>query len=191
MGPGLPGLLGCAHHGSAVATRPYREGACAEAMGGARASNGLPSSPPTAPQVPTGDFTLPLGEAEVLQEGTDITCVAWGAQVHVMMAGCERAKAEGISCEIIDLQTVMPWDMETIRDSVLKTGRLMVTHEAPLTAGFAAEIAATIQKECFLHLEAPIARVCGMDTPFPLAFEKIYLPDELKVYDAIKKAVAY
>jgi len=142
-------------------------------------------------EVPTGDFELPLGQADVITEGTDITCVAWGAQVHTMIAGCERAAADGISCEVIDLATIMPWDMHTIRDSVLKTGRLMVTHEAPLTAGFAGEIAATIQKECFLSLEAPIARVCGADTPFPLAFEKIYLPDELKVYDAIKKTVAF
>ena len=117
--------------------------------------------------------------------------------------------------QVIDLATVMPWDKATIVESVRKTGRLMVTHEAPLTAGFAAEIAATIQKECvplvclpcgvhlspvarkhnfgrcFLHLEAPVARVCGADTPFPLAMEKIYLPDELKVYDAIKRAVEY
>ena len=88
-------------------------------------------------------------------------------------AGVERAAAEGVSCEVIDLATVMPWDKHTIVDSVRKTGRLMVTHEAPLTAGFAAEITATIQKECFNYLEAPVARVCGADTPFPLAMEKI------------------
>ena len=85
----------------------------------------------------------------------------------------------------------MPWDKHTIVESVQRTGRLMVTHEAPLTAGFAAEIAAAVQAECFLSLEAPIMRVCGVDTPFPLAMEKIYLPDELKVYDAIKKAVEF
>lgn len=142
-------------------------------------------------QVPTGDFVLPLGQADVLQEGSDITCVAWGAQVGVMEAACARAAELGISCEIIDLATVMPWDKATVVESVRKTGRLMVTHEAPLTAGFAAEIAATVQKDCFLQLEAPIARVCGADTPFPLAMEKIYLPDELKVFDAIKKAVEF
>jgi len=142
-------------------------------------------------EVPTGDFELPLGEAEVMQHGTDITCVAWGAQVGVMQAGVARAAEHGISCEVVDLATVMPWDKATIVESVRKTGRLMVTHEAPLTAGFAAEIAATIQKECFLHLEAPVARVCGADTPFPLAMEKIYLPDELKVYDAIKRTMEY
>jgi 2-oxoisovalerate dehydrogenase E1 component beta subunit len=85
----------------------------------------------------------------------------------------------------------MPWDKQTILESVRKTGRLMVTHEAPLTAGFAAEIAAAVQRECFLSLEAPIMRVCGADTPFPLAMEKVYLPDELKVYDAIRTAAHY
>lgn len=102
---------------------------------------------------------VPSGVADVLLEGSDITCVAWGAQVGVMEAACGRAAELGISCEIIDLQTVMPWDKSTIIESVRKTGRLVVTHEAPLTAGFAAEIAATVQKDCFLQLEAPIA-VC-------------------------------
>mgnify|MGYP001458012193 CR=1 FL=1 len=93
--------------------------------------------------------------------------------------------------DVIDLATIAPWDVHTIVDSVKKTGRLLVTHEAPITAGFAGEIAAAVQERCFLHLEAPIARVCGADTPFPLAFEKLYLPDELKVYDAIKKTVEF
>jgi len=142
-------------------------------------------------EVPVGDFTIPLGEAEVMQQGTDITCVAWGAQVEVMCKAADRAAQDGISCELIDLATVAPWDKQTVVDSVRKTGRLMVTHEAPLTGGFAGEIASTVQKECFLHLEAPVARVCGADTPFPLAMEKLYLPDELKVYDAIKKAIEF
>jgi len=142
-------------------------------------------------EVPTGDFTLPLGKADVLTSGSDITMVAWGSQVHVMLKAAERAAKEGISCECIDLATIMPWDMETVRDSVMKTGRLLVTHEAPLTAGFGAEICSTIQTHCFPALEAPIARVCGVDTPFPLALEKLYLPDELKVYDALKRTVHY
>eukprot|EP00320_Phaeocystis_rex_P019074 CAMPEP_0119074464 /NCGR_PEP_ID=MMETSP1178-20130426/72128_1 /TAXON_ID=33656 /ORGANISM="unid sp, Strain CCMP2000" /LENGTH=357 /DNA_ID=CAMNT_0007056623 /DNA_START=44 /DNA_END=1117 /DNA_ORIENTATION=+ len=141
--------------------------------------------------VPVGDYELPLGKADVVTEGEHITCVAWGAQVHVMLKACERARADGISCEAIDLATIAPWDVHTIVDSVRKTGRLLVTHEAPITAGFAGEIAAAVQERCFLHLEAPIARVCGADTPFPLAFEKLYLPDELKVYDAIKNTVEF
>ena len=142
-------------------------------------------------QVPTGDFVLPLGKADVMQTGEHVTCVAWGSQVHVLVKACERAAADGISCEVIDLATVMPWDAETIMQSVTKTGRLLITHEAPLTAGFGAEIAAYVQQHAFDHLEAPITRVCGSDTPFPLAFEKLYLPDELKVYDAIKRTVEY
>jgi len=142
-------------------------------------------------EVPVGDFELPLGKAEVLTEGKHVTVVAWGAQVHTMLKACQRAEAEGISCEAIDLATIAPWDMHTIRESVCKTGRLIVTHEAPLTAGFGAEISAYIQQECFAYLEAPILRITGADTPFPLAFEKLYLPDELKVYDAIKQTVAY
>jgi len=141
--------------------------------------------------VPVDDYELPLGKAEVVQEGEHITCVAWGAQVHVMLKACERAAADGISCEAIDLATIAPWDVHTIVDSVKKTGRLLVTHEAPLTAGFAGEISAAVQERCFLNLEAPIARVCGADTPFPLAFEKLYLPDELKVYDVIKRTVEF
>lgn len=94
-------------------------------------------------EVPTGDFMLPLGKAEVLTSGSDITVVAWGSQVHVMLRACTRAAQDGISCEAIDLATVMPWDMETIRDSVRKTGRLLVTHEAPLTAVHLGQTAAS------------------------------------------------
>ena len=97
------------------------------------------------------------------------------------------------------LETVMigrhpflsPWDVETVAKSVLKTGRLVVTHEAPLTGGFAGEIAATIQERCFLYLESPIARVTGMDTPFPLVLEKEHLPNHLKVYEAIRSSVDF
>lgn len=142
-------------------------------------------------EVPLGDYELPLGKADVLREGDDITLVAWGSQVPVMMKAAERAAELGISCEAIDLATIAPWDRDTIAESVRKTGRLCISHEAPLTAGFGGEIASSIQQECFDHLEAPIARVCGADTPFPLAFEKLYLPDELKVFDAIKETMEY
>ena len=101
------------------------------------------------------------------------------------------AANDGISCEIIDLRTILPWDIETVAQSVIKTGRLLISHEAPLTSGFAGEIAATIQQECFLHLESPIARVCGLDTPYPLALEKEYAPDHLKVYQAIKQSIEF
>ena len=96
------------------------------------------------------------------------------------------AEKEGISCEIIDLRTIIPWDEETVLNSVRKTGRCIVTHEAPITCGFGAELTAKIQEKAFLHLEAPVKRVCGLDTPFPLAFESLYLPDRFKLFEAIK-----
>ena len=142
-------------------------------------------------EVPEEDYQLPLGKAEVVQQGTDITLLAWGAQVEIVEKAAALAAADGISCEIIDLRTILPWDIETVANSVTKTGRFVVSQEAPLTAGFASEIAATIQQECFLHLEAPIARVCGMDTPYPLALEKEYAADHLKIYEAIKNSMTY
>ncbi|MBS3805005.1 MAG: alpha-ketoacid dehydrogenase subunit beta [Oleiphilaceae bacterium] len=142
-------------------------------------------------EVPEGDYRLPLGEAEVLREGDDITLLGWGAQMEVIAQAADLAEKEGISCEIIDLRTILPWDQATVIDSVLKTGRLLVTHEAPLTGGFAGEIAATIQAHCFLYLESPIARVTGLDTPFPLALEKEYFPDHLKIFEAVKTSVEF
>ena len=96
----------------------------------------------------------------------------------------------GVECEVIDLQTILPWDVDTIVDSVKRTGRLIVAHEAPLTGGFAAEIASTVQEACFLSLEAPIQRVCGFDTPFPHIQEPIYMPDRFRCFEAIKKVTA-
>ncbi len=142
-------------------------------------------------EVPTEDYQLPLGKAEIVTQGSDITLLAWGAQMEIIEKAAKMASADGISCEVIDLRTILPWDIETVANSVTKTGRLLVSQEAPLTAGFASEIAATIQKECFLHLESPIARVCGMDTPYPLSLEKEYVADHLKVYEAIKQSINY
>ncbi|XP_033106981.1 2-oxoisovalerate dehydrogenase subunit beta, mitochondrial-like [Anneissia japonica] len=143
-------------------------------------------------QVPIADYEIPLSQAEVLVEGSDVTLVAWGTQVHVMRSVCELVQEKlGVSCELIDLQTILPWDVDTIAKSVTKTGRLLIAHEAPITGGFAGEIATTIQNECFLHLEAPIQRVCGWDTPFPHIFEPFYLPDKWRCFDAIKKMINY
>jgi 2-oxoisovalerate dehydrogenase E1 component beta subunit len=142
-------------------------------------------------EVPDQDYQLPLGEAVVVQSGTDITLLGWGAQMIQLNKAADIAAQQGISCEVIDLCTLLPWDRETVADSVRKTGRLVISHEAPLTGGFAGEIAATIQEQCFLSLEAPIARVTGLDTPFPLIHEKQYLPDYLKIIEAIKTTVGY
>lgn len=142
-------------------------------------------------EVPEEDFELPLGVAEVVKEGSDITLLAWGAQMEYLQAAAALAEAEGISCEVIDLRTLLPWDRDTVATSVKKTGRLLVTHEAPLTGGFAGEIVATIQEQCFLYLEAPICRVAGLDTPFPLVHEKEYMPDQYKIFEAIKRTVNF
>lgn len=142
-------------------------------------------------EVPTEDYQLPIGKAEIVQTGSDITLLAWGAQMEILQKAADLAANDGISCEVIDLRSILPWDVETIANSVIKTGRLLVTQEAPLTAGFASEIAATIQQECFLHLESPVERVCGLDTPYPLALEKEYVADHLKIYEAIKRSVNY
>lgn len=142
--------------------------------------------------VPTGDYELPLGAADLVQPGSDVTLVAWGAQVGRMQAAADRAKDElGVSCEIIDLQSIAPWDADAVCASVEKTGRLVVAHEAPQTNGFGAEIVSRVQERCFLNLEAPIQRVCGFDTHFPLAFEEFYLPSPSRVFEAIKTSVNY
>jgi len=141
--------------------------------------------------VPEGSDALPLGSAEVVRSGSDITLVAWGAQVQVLEQAADMAEQDGVSCEIIDLRTLLPWDRDTVADSVYRTGRLIINHEAPRTSGFGAEIAAAIQETCFLYLESPIMRVTGVDTPFPLALEKEYMPDHLKTYEAIKASLHY
>ncbi|MFT5722372.1 MAG: 2-oxoisovalerate dehydrogenase E1 component beta subunit [Motiliproteus sp.] len=142
-------------------------------------------------EVPEEDYELPLGKAEVIREGTDISLLAWGAQMEYIELAAELAAKEGISCELIDLRTILPWDVETVVASVKKTGRLLISHEAPVTGGFAGEIATTVQEQCFLHLEAPIARVAGLDVPYPLALEKEYIPDQWKIFEAIKASVNF
>lgn len=143
-------------------------------------------------EVPIGDYEIPLGQARVVREGRDITLVGWGQQVAVLQLAAEAvAQHEGVSCEVLDLRTLLPWDREAVEASVNKTGRLLVSHEAPLTSGFGAEITAAVSERCFLRLEAPPQRVCGMDTPFPLVFEPLYLPTVQRVVDAILKSVRF
>ncbi|KAJ3186740.1 hypothetical protein HDU85_007560 [Gaertneriomyces sp. JEL0708] len=144
-------------------------------------------------QVPVGDYTLPLGKAEILKEGKDMTVVGWGSQLYVLEHAIAMVEKDipGLQIELIDLRTILPWDVEAVAKSVNKTGRLMIAHEAPVTGGFGAEIAAAIQERCFLRLEAPIQRVCGWDTPFPLVFEKFYVPSAIRCAEGIKKALNY
>jgi len=142
-------------------------------------------------EVPVGDYEIELGKARVVTEGRDLTVVGWGGQMLVLKKACEMAAELGISCELIDLRTLHPWDRQTVVDSVCKTGRCLVSHEAPKTGGFAGEIASVVMEQCFLSLEAPVQRICGYDTPFPLALEKLYLPDVLKVFEGIKATANY
>jgi 2-oxoisovalerate dehydrogenase E1 component beta subunit len=127
-------------------------------------------------EVPEGDYTVPLGEAKLLREGEDLTVLAWGAMLHEAEQAVAQAAEHGIGCELIDLRTLWPLDIDAIVRSVRKTGRCAVVQEAPRTCGFGAEIAALVQERCFWHLEAPILRITGWDTPFPYALENEYLP---------------
>ncbi|XP_030746580.1 2-oxoisovalerate dehydrogenase subunit beta, mitochondrial [Sitophilus oryzae] len=143
-------------------------------------------------EVPVADYQLPLGKADILKEGKDITMIGWGTQVHVLSETAEILEKEyKISCEVIDLVSILPWDQDTVCRSVCKTGRVLVAHEAPLTSGFGAEIAATIQDHCFLNLEAPVARVTGPDTPFPHVFEPFYLPTKWRCIETALKLMDY
>lgn len=142
--------------------------------------------------VPDEDYYIPIGKAEVMMEGKDVTVVGWGRQLDILQKACDMALKEyGISCELIDLRTLAPWDADTVETSVRKTGKLLVSHEAPITCGFGAEVVASIQERCFLSLEAPATRVCGYDLAFPLAHEKDYLPDEWKNLEAMKGLMEY
>ncbi|MFY2824205.1 alpha-ketoacid dehydrogenase subunit beta [Ruegeria sp. MALMAid1280] len=118
-------------------------------------------------------YEVPLGKAAVARAGSDLTIVTYGTMVHVAIATAEET---GIDAEVIDLRTLIPLDTETVMASVQKTGRCLVLHEATLTSGFGAELAAQIQAECFYHLEAPVLRVAGWDTPYPHAQEWAYFP---------------
>ncbi|XP_071454190.1 2-oxoisovalerate dehydrogenase subunit beta, mitochondrial [Hetaerina americana] len=142
--------------------------------------------------VPVKDYTLPLGKADVLRKGNHVTLIGWGTQVHVLLEVAALAQEQhSISCEVIDLVSILPFDKNTISESVKKTGRLIIAHEAPLTGGFGAELAAFIQEECFLYLEAPVTRVAGFDTPFPHVFEPFYIPTKWRCLEAVTKIVNY
>ncbi|KAI5712762.1 hypothetical protein M8J75_010957 [Diaphorina citri] len=142
--------------------------------------------------VPEDYYELPLDKADILVAGTDVTLIGWGTQVHVLREVAGLAKEQlGVSCEVIDLVSILPWDRETVFQSARKTGRVIIAHEAPLTSGFGAELAASIQDKCFLSLEAPIRRVTGYDTPFPHIFEPFYIPDKWRCLEAVKQITRY
>jgi 2-oxoisovalerate dehydrogenase E1 component beta subunit len=141
--------------------------------------------------VPEGDFTVPLGKAKVVREGRQVTVLAWGAMVHETLDAVNELAKEGIDAELVDLRTLWPVDIDTILESVKKTGRLVVVHEAPRTCGFGAELVSLVTERCFTLLEAPPVRVTGLDTPFPYTLENEYLPRAPRIFKAIKQTVAY
>ncbi|MBE3112847.1 MAG: alpha-ketoacid dehydrogenase subunit beta [Acidobacteria bacterium] len=131
-------------------------------------------------QVPVGDYTLPLSKAEVLRSGSDVTIVSYGQPLYNCMAAAARAEADfGVSVELIDLRTIFPWDKACVLESVRKTGRCIIVHEAMVNAGVGAEVAATVQgdEDTFVRLEAPVTRIAGWSIPTPLMFEKFNFPD--------------
>lgn len=145
-------------------------------------------------QVPTGSYELPLSKAEVLKEGKDVTIVSYGQPLYLCMSAIKQAEQDfGISVELIDLRTMYPWDKQTVFESVRKTGRVMVVHEAMVNAGIGAEVAAAVQEDpdTFLRLEAPVARVAGWSIHNPLLYEKFHLPDVTRIYDNIKRLLNY
>jgi len=142
--------------------------------------------------VPSESFTVPLGKAEIAREGTDVTLIAWGAMVRVCLDASEVLAREDVSAEVVDLRTLNPLDRETMIESVVKTGRAVVVHEAARTGGFGAEIVAQISEHALLQLEAPIERVTGFDVVFPLAQnEKHYLPSRQRVVKAVEKVLTF
>ncbi len=137
-------------------------------------------------EVPEDYYTIPLGKAAISRPGEDVTILAYGTMVHVALTAVEETGVDG---EVIDLRTILPLDIETIEASVRRTGRCVILHEATKTCGFGAELMALVQESCFYHLEAPIIRVTGWDTPYPHAQEWDYFPGPARVGAALKKVM--
>ena len=141
--------------------------------------------------VPEGDYEIPLGVAKVVREGGKLTLIAWSAMVHTAIEAADKAREKGIDVEVIDLRTIVPYDIDTIITSVTKTGRCVIAQEAPRTCGFAAELIAAICERAMARLEAPIERVCGFDTPFPYTLEHEYMPNADRIVSAIEKTLEW
>jgi 2-oxoisovalerate dehydrogenase E1 component beta subunit len=137
-------------------------------------------------EVPEGYYNIPLGKAAVVREGEAVTILCYGTMVHVALG---VANESGVDAEIIDLRTLVPLDIETIAASVEKTGRCVIVHEATRTSGFGAELSAQVQERCFHHLEAPIERVTGWDTPYPHSLEWAYFPGPVRLGQALKRVM--
>jgi pyruvate dehydrogenase E1 component beta subunit len=143
-------------------------------------------------EVPEGEYTIPLSKARLVQEGRDVTVIAWGAMVREALNAAEQMKADKVDVEIIDLRTISPMDVEAVVNSIRKTGRGVIVHEAPKTCGLGAEIIALISEKAFLSLQAPIERVTGFDIPVPLLkSEHYYLPNPQRIVTAVKKVMSF
>jgi 2-oxoisovalerate dehydrogenase E1 component beta subunit len=136
--------------------------------------------------VPKGYYTVPLGAAEVVEEGSELTIITYGTLVHVAQAA---ARLVGVDAEIVDVRSLSPLDVDTLVASVKKTGRCLVAHEATRYSGFGAELVTSVQEECFYYLEAPIERVAGWDTPYPHAFEWQYFPGQKRIAAGIRRVM--
>jgi len=141
--------------------------------------------------VPETDYTIPIGTASVVRQGQGVTVIAWGAMLFEAVAAAEEVADQGIDAEIIDLRTLWPVDIDTIVESVKKTGRVVIVHEAPKSCGFGAELISLIMEKAFLHLEAPPVRVTGWDTPFPYTLENEYLPLKHRIVPALIETSRY
>jgi len=139
-------------------------------------------------EVPAGHYTVPIGKAEIVKPGKDVTILAYGTMVHVALAAAAQSR---LDAEVIDVRTMAPLDVETIADSVCRTGRCVIVHEATRFGGYGGELSATVQEECFWNLEAPIVRVCGWDTPYPHAQEWDYFPGQDRVLKALRQVTAH
>ncbi|MHB8073016.1 alpha-ketoacid dehydrogenase subunit beta [Desulfosporosinus fructosivorans] len=139
-------------------------------------------------EVPDGEYTIPLGKADIKREGKDVTILAYSMMLHKALAAAETLALEGIEAEVIDPRTLVPFDKETLYKSIEKTGRLVIVHEAVKQGGFGGEVAAMVAEECFDSLDAPIKRVAAPFTPIPFAanLEAAFIPDEAKIIAAVK-----
>lgn len=143
-------------------------------------------------EVPVEEYTIPLGVSKTLREGQDVTLLTFGAMVPKVEEAAKKVdEADGIKCEVLDLRTLLPLDEKAMLESVKKTGRVVIVHEAPRTCGYGAELAAIIAEKALLSLEAPVKRVTGFDTPFPYTLEQEYLPNVDRIAQAIRDTAQF
>jgi 2-oxoisovalerate dehydrogenase E1 component beta subunit len=143
--------------------------------------------------VPEERYTTPFGKARVHREGDDVSVITWGAMVHTAEEAAQSLEGEGVSVEILDLRTLIPWDRDAVLESAAKTSKVLVLHEDTRTGGFGAEIAATIAEEGFENLDAPVKRITAPDTPVPFSppLEKAFIPQPEDVAAAVKELAEY